>query len=54
MINYITLFMPGCFVLGVDTFLSQCLAKLDVNQDVMFIEDPSQVKYLKIEHMYST
>ena len=54
LINYITLYMPGCFVLGVDTFLSQRHARLEVNWDMMFIEDPSQVEYLKIEYMYSS
>ena len=34
-INYITLLIPECFVLMMDTFLLQCV--FEVNWDMMFI-----------------
>lgn len=40
-IKYITLFMPGCFVLRMDNFLTQSVAGFEVNRD-MFIEDPPE------------
>ena len=40
--NYIILFMPGCFVLRVDKFLPQHVGRFEVNWDVMFIEDPPE------------
>ena len=39
-INYITLFMPECFVLRMDKFLPQ--RGFEVNQDMMFIVDPPE------------
>ena len=41
-INYITLSTPGCFVLRMDKFLPQCVSRFNVNQDMMFIEDPPE------------
>ena len=41
-INYIILFMPGCFVLRMDNFLPQCVGRFEVNQDMIFIEDPPE------------
>ena len=44
-INYITLFMPGCFVLSRDKFLHQCVGRFKVNCDVMFVmiyQDPPE------------
>ena len=41
-INYITLFMPACFVLRMDKFLPQCVGRFKVNQDMMFIEGPPE------------
>ena len=38
-INYITLFMPECFVLGMDKFLPQCVGRFKVNRDIMFREN---------------
>ena len=38
-INYITLFMPGCIFLRMDTFLPQCAGRFEVNWDMMFTED---------------
>ena len=36
--NYIPLFLPGCFVLRMDMFLPQRVGGLKVNQDMMFIK----------------
>ena len=40
--NYIILFMPECFVIKVDKFLLQHVGRFEVNQDVMFIDDPPE------------
>ena len=38
-IKFITLFLPGCFILRMDNFLTQPVARFEVNRD-MFIEHP--------------
>lgn len=41
-LNYITLLMPWCFVLGMDNFQPQCGGRFKLNRDMMFIEEGSQ------------
>ena len=41
-INYITLCMPGCFVLRMDQFLPHYVRGCKVNRDMMFIEVPPE------------
>ena len=42
-INYITLFKPGCFVPRMDKVLLQHVGRFNVNQEMMFIEDPPEI-----------
>ena len=41
-INYISLFMSGCFVQRMDKFLPQCVGRFKVNQDMMFTKHPPE------------
>ena len=42
--NYITLFMPGFFVLWMDKFLPQCVGRFEGNKDIIFFEDPPEFR----------
>ena len=41
-INYISLLIPGCFVLGMYKFQPQRVGRFELNWDMMFIEEGSQ------------
>ena len=41
-ITYITVFMPGYFVLTVGKCLPQCVGRFKVNRDPMFVKDPPE------------
>ena len=41
-IHYITLLVPGCFVLRVDKLPSQCVARFEMHRDVVFVENPPE------------
>ena len=44
-INYITLLMPGCFILRVEKLPPQCVTGFEVNRDVVFIENLEFLRY---------
>ena len=37
-INYITLFMPGCFILRVEMFLPRPVGRFEMNWDMMLVK----------------